>query len=160
CCDMGCRYNRKLTPLNVLLPKAVRHGAQIVADCRVDEILLEDLPTPVGGRKTRALGVRATLIDKRGPAMGTLEVRARRVVLCAGPLDSPRVLLRSGVDRIRRRAGAQAAIGEGLSTHAPVTLYGQFDRPFYPAAGGPPMSYYVKKYEDEGAPESAHITFA
>jgi choline dehydrogenase-like flavoprotein len=160
CCDMGCRYNRKLTPLNVLLPKATRHGAQIVANCRVDDIMLEELAAPIAGRRTRAAGVRATLIDKRGPAQGTLEVRARRVVLCAGPLDSPRILLRSGVDRIRRRAGAQAAIGTGLSTHAPVTLYGQFDRAFYPSAGGPPMSYYVKTYEGEDGPGSAQIKFA
>src|SRR5262249_5101280 len=61
---------------------------------------------------------------------------------------------------IRRQAGFQAAIGEGLSTHAPVTLYGEFERPFYPATGGPPMSYYVKKYEREGDPEHAQIKFA
>src|SRR5262249_22294754 len=127
----------------------------------VDEILLEDLPEPVAGRRSRALGVSATLVDKRGPAKGALEVRARRVVLCAGPLDSPRVLLRSGLDRLRRKAGSQAAIGEGLSTHAPVVLYGEFDHPFYPAAGGPPMSYYVKTYEGEGADaERTHVKFA
>jgi choline dehydrogenase-like flavoprotein len=160
CCDMGCRYNRKLTPLNVLLPRAAAHGAQVLADCRVEEILLEDLAEPVGGRRVRAVGVKATLVDKRGPVKGTVEVRARRVVLCAGPLDSPRVLLRSGVDRIRRRTGGRAAIGEALSTHAPVTLYGEFDRPFYPTAGGPPMSYYVKQYEGDGDPESAHVEFA
>ena len=160
CCDMGCRYNRKLTPLNVLLPRATRRGAQVIANCRVDEILLEDLAEPVAGRRTRALGVSATLVDKRFPANVTLEVRARRVVLCAGPLDSPRLLLRSGVDRLRRQAGSQTAIGEGLSTHAPVTLYGEFDRPFYPATGGPPMSYYVKTYETEGAPERSHVKFA
>jgi choline dehydrogenase-like flavoprotein len=160
CCDMGCRYNRKLTPLNVLLPRATRHGAQVIADCRVDEILLEDLAEPVAGRRARAVGVSATLVDKRGPARGTLEVRARRVVLCAGPLDSPRVLLRSGVDRLRRQAGSQAAIGEGLSTHAPVTLYGELDHSFYPAAGGPPMSYYVKHYDGEEGSERAPVKFA
>lgn len=159
-CDQGCRYNRKLTPLNVLLPKAARHGAQVIADCRVDEILLEDLAAPVAGRSVRAVGVKATLADKRGPAQGEIEIRARRVVLCAGPLDSPRVLLRSGVDAIRRQAGAQAAIGKGLSTHAPVTLYGELARPFYPSAGGPPMSYYVKKYEGGGDPERDQIKFA
>ena len=35
-CDLGCRYNRKLTPLNIVLPLAARHGAQVVANCRVD----------------------------------------------------------------------------------------------------------------------------
>lgn len=160
CCDMGCRYNRKLTPLNVLLPKAARHGAQVIADCRVDEILVEGLAEPANGRTARAVGVKATLVDKRGPRRGEIEVRARRVVLCAGPLDSPRVLMRSGVDVLRRKAGASAAIGDGLSTHAPVTLYGELDRAFYPAAGGPPMSYYVKRYEDGGDPSTAHIKFA
>jgi len=159
-CDQGCRYNRKLTPLNVLLPKAARHGAQVIANCRVDTIVLEELAEPVAGRTVRAAGVRATLVDKRGPERGEIEVRARRVVLCAGPLDSPRVLLRSGVDAIRRKAGAEASIGTGLSTHAPVTLYGELDSPFYPSAGGPPMSYYVKKYEGNGDPARDQIKFA
>jgi len=149
-CDMGCRYNRKLTPLNVLLPLAAKHGAQVIANCRVDRLILEDLDEPVRGRGVRAVGVKATFQDKRGPSRGALEVRARRVVLCAGPLDSPRVLLRSGVDEIRTKRGAREAIGEGLSTHAPVTLYGELDRAFYPSAGGPPMSYYVKEYETSG----------
>src|SRR5262249_31820734 len=85
-CALGCRYNRKLTPLNVVLPMAARHGAQVVANCQVDELILEELPDDGrDGRRHRVTGVLAQLTDSRGNAQESLEVRARRVVLAAGP---------------------------------------------------------------------------
>ena len=41
-----------------------------------------------------------------------IEIRARRVVLAAGPFGSPRILLRSGVPALRRVTGAERAVGE------------------------------------------------
>src|SRR5204863_7147448 len=67
-CDLGCRYNRKLTPLNVVLPMAARRGAQVLPGCRVDELLLEPLPGDGrDGRTHRVAGVLAALTDARGP---------------------------------------------------------------------------------------------
>ena len=101
-CDLGCRYNRKLTPLNVVLPMAARRGAQLVANCRVDELLLEKLPDDGrAGRTHRVTGVVAHLTDSRGVIRERVEIRARRVVLAAGPFSSPRILMQSGVPGIR-----------------------------------------------------------
>jgi choline dehydrogenase-like flavoprotein len=164
-CDLGCRYNRKLTPLNVVLPLAARHGAQVLANCRVDELMLEPLAGDGrDGRTHRVAGVIAQLTDTRGTARERVEVRARRVVLAAGPFGSPRILMRSGVPSLRRMKGAIPAVGERFSTHATVSMYGEFAEPLYPSAATPPMGYFVKTYEvDDQAladPTRDHVRYA
>ena len=164
-CDLGCRYNRKLTPLNVVLPLAARHGAQVLPNCRVDGVLLEKLPDDGrDGRTHRATGVAGWLTDGRGTDRERIEIRARRVVLAAGPFGSPRILMESGVPDIRALKGADSAVGERFSTHATVTLYGDFDEALYPSAATPPMGYFVKKYEtDDQAkadPARDHVRYA
>jgi choline dehydrogenase-like flavoprotein len=164
-CDLGCRYNRKLTPLNMVLPIAARRGAQVLANCRVDELLLEALPGDGrGGRTHRVTGVVAQLTDARGNDRERVEVRARRVVLAAGPFASPRILMRSGVPGLRRARGAAPAVGERFSTHATITFCADFDEALYPSAATPPMGYFVKKYdvEDQSRADPArdHVRYA
>ena len=164
-CDLGCRYNRKLTPLNVVLPMAARHGAQVLANCRVDELLLEKLPDDGrDGRTHRVTGIVAWLTDSRGTDRERVEIRARRVVLAAGPFGSPRILMRSHVPQLRASKGAERAVGTRFSTHATVTMYGEFDEPLYPSAATPPMGYFVKTYDvDDQAkadPARDHVRYA
>jgi choline dehydrogenase-like flavoprotein len=164
-CDLGCRYNRKLTPLNMILPMAARRGAQVLANCRVDEVLLEPLPDDGrGGRTHRATGVVAYLTDSRGTNRERVEIRARRVVLAAGPFSSPRILMRSGVPRLRASKGSERAVGERFSTHATITFCADFDEAIFPSAATPPMGYFVKKYDvDDQAtadPAKDHVRYA
>ena len=164
-CDLGCRYNRKLTPLNVVLPMAARRGAQVLANCRVDELRLEKLPGDGrDGRTHRVTGVVGALTDARGTARQRIEIRARRVVLAAGPFGSPRILMRSDVPILRRLAGAQRAVGERFSTHATIIFSADFDAPIYPTGGTPPMGYFAKTYEveDQAAADPArhHVRYA
>lgn len=164
-CDLGCRYNRKLTPLNMILPIAARRGAQVLANCRVDQLLLEPLPGDGrDGRTHRVTGVVAQLTDSRGTDRERVEVRARRVVLAAGPFSSPRILMYTGLPDIRARKGAARAVGTRFSTHATVTFYADFDDPLYPSAATPPMGYFVKKYdvEDQATadPSRDHVRYA
>jgi choline dehydrogenase-like flavoprotein len=164
-CDLGCRYNRKLTPLNMILPMAARRGAQVLANCRVDEVLLEPLPDDGrGGRTHRATGVVAYLTDSRGTNRERVEIRARRVVLAAGPFSSPRILMRSGVPSLRSVKGSERAVGERFSTHATITFCADFDEAIFPSAATPPMGYFVKKYDVDDQvvadPAKDHVRYA
>jgi choline dehydrogenase-like flavoprotein len=172
-CDLGCRYNRKLTPLNMVLPLAARHGAQVVANCRVDELLLEELPDDGRERRShRVTGVLAQLTDSRGADRERVEIRARRVVLAAGPFSSPRILMRSivpspvrsSVPGWRSLKGWDRAVGERFSTHATIMIYGDFDEALYPSAATPPMGYFAKKYDvdDQATADPAihHVRYA
>jgi choline dehydrogenase-like flavoprotein len=164
-CDLGCRYNRKLTPLNMVLPLAARHGAHVVANCRVDQLILEKLPDDGrSGRTHRVKGVVAHLTDARGTGRERVEIRASRVVLAAGPFASPRILMHSGVPHLRALKGSARAVGERFSTHATVTFYADFDEALYPSAATPPMGYFVKSYEvaDQTTADPArdHVRYA
>jgi choline dehydrogenase-like flavoprotein len=144
---------------------AARHGAQVVANCRVDELLLERLPDDGrGGRTHRVTGVMARMTDSRGTNRELVEIRARRVVLAAGPFASPRILMRSGVPRLRLAKGSERAVGERFSTHATITFCADFDEALYPSGATPPMGYFVKKYEvdDQSAADPArdHVRYA
>jgi choline dehydrogenase-like flavoprotein len=72
--------------------------------------------------------------------------------------------MQSGVPSMRSAKGAERAVGTRFSTHATVTMYGEFDEAIYPSAATPPMGYYVKKYDvDDQAkadPARDHVRYA
>lgn len=101
----GDATGSKQGTLKTYLADAFEHGAQFVVGCRADRILRRD---------GRAAGVEATCAD------GTrVTVRCPRVVVAAGALESPALLLRSGL-------GGPAA-GQGLRIHPVTALYGVYE---------------------------------
>ncbi len=86
-CNVGCGSERKRNGVQVYLPTAVANGCVIVPDARVTEV---KLAAAVPGGPRRATGVVARLRDGR-----TVTVRARQVILAAGPIGSTEILLRS-----------------------------------------------------------------
>ena len=91
------------------LREAFEAGAEIVVNCHADAILTE------GGR---AAGVRATFVDPLTGVRARVSVHAPRVVVAAGALESPALLLRSGL-------GGPAA-GDHLRLHPCVALMGSY----------------------------------
>jgi choline dehydrogenase-like flavoprotein len=87
---------RVTTAAAFVAPAAERVNLHVRADAPVDRVVLDG---------ERAVGVR--LVDGE-------EIEGAHVVLCAGAVHSPAILMRSGV----RRSG----IGEGLKDHAAITL--------------------------------------
>ncbi|XRB08568.1 long-chain-alcohol oxidase [Pycnococcus provasolii] len=86
----GDRTANKQGTLAALLPLAVKHGAQVIDNCAVDEVLFENQ----NGRR-RAVGVKCRVA---GCEDESIIVRASRaVIISAGSLHSPGVLIRSGV---------------------------------------------------------------
>jgi choline dehydrogenase-like flavoprotein len=90
-CNIGCRYGRKLSMLDRVLPEAQRchgDGLRILPDCAVERIL-------VSGR--RATGVRCRPRTGRWRDRA-VDIRARKaVVVAAGAIHSSLLLMRSGV---------------------------------------------------------------
>ena len=114
----------------MVLPIAARHGAQVLANCRVDGLLLEQLPGDGrDGRTHRVTGVVAWLTDSRGT-----DRRARRDP--RAPRGAGRRALRAppasscgaACRRLRRAKGSERAVGERFSTHATITFCGRLRR--------------------------------
>jgi choline dehydrogenase-like flavoprotein len=86
-CNIGCKFGRKLSMLDTVLPEAQRKAGKdalrILAGCEAQKF------NAVGGRIT---GITCRLGDGR-----RIEVRANTFVLSAGAVSSSLILLRSGV---------------------------------------------------------------
>ena len=103
------------------LQDAADAGARFVVNCRVERVLVED---------GRATGVEGTYVDGEGRT-ARVTVRAPTVVVAAGALDTPAVLLRSGI-------GGPAA-GDYLRLHPATAVAGFYDTP-QKGWWGPPQS--------------------
>ncbi|MEU4560151.1 GMC family oxidoreductase N-terminal domain-containing protein [Actinoplanes sp. NPDC023936] len=100
----GDRSGAKQSTLKVYLERAVlEHGAQVIDNCRVDRIVTRD---------GRAAGV----VGQAGRY--TVTVTAPIVVLAAGALESPGVLLRSGI--------GGPAVGDYLRLHPCTVTMGDY----------------------------------
>jgi len=127
-CPFGCPRGAKQSTMRVHLAAAAAGGARIVDRARVSKVLIE------GGR---AVGVEAdlSLVDPAagtpvagpdraeavGPRTRRLVVRAAQVVVAAGALRTPAVLLGSGLDH--------PMIGRHLRLHPVPVIAGIFDEP-------------------------------
>ena len=127
-CTYGCIYAAKQsTPMNYL-PSAQAKGARFIFDARVERVVIE------GGE---AKGVVADC--GKGGGRSALEVKARAVVVACGGVETPALLLRSGVkDR---------NVGRYLRLDPTVAVGGIFDRPIDPWKG-PPQTVAVWKHID------------
>ena len=125
---LGDRSGAKLDVRRTYLRDAVAAGARVIVRCHAERILTE---------AGRAAGVRAAFTDPRTGAGGTVTVRAPRVVTACGSLESPALLLRSGI--------GGPAVGRYLHLH-PVTaflgLHAEAQRPWL----GAPMAALVDDF--------------
>jgi choline dehydrogenase-like flavoprotein len=87
-CGYGCPYGRKQSTLLTFLQDAHDHGARFIVRCNADKIRVE------AGRVT---GVEATALDAATGARHKVTVRAPLVVVACGAVESPALLLRSGL---------------------------------------------------------------
>jgi choline dehydrogenase-like flavoprotein len=95
------------------VPRALAFGARLLADCRVDRITRSGPPvTGVTGHFVRPGG-------RRGPS---LTVRARAVIVAGGAVQTPALLMRSGL----RSASGQ--LGRNLSVHPNAVVTAFFDQ--------------------------------
>jgi choline dehydrogenase-like flavoprotein len=136
-CAFGCPLDAKLGMHVTYLPLAQRAGARIFSGCRVDEVVVE------GGQ---AVGVRGSLLDPETGAVqrsARFEVRARRVVLAAGAVYTPVILLR------QRLANSSGQVGRNLRIHPGCGVLGMFDRDLH-AWKGVMQSYYVDEKLRDG----------
>lgn len=133
-CAFGCPLDAKQDMRLTMLPRAVQAGARLYARCRVERILQ---------RNGRVTGVEAVILDPQGrPTPHRLTVHARVVVLAAGAIFTPWLLLRN-------RIGPRSQIGRHLRIHPGCGIMGLFDEEI---AGwrGVMQSYYVDEWLEEG----------
>ena len=108
-CNAGCQQGCKQSTLKTYLQDAADAGARFVIGCAVERVLVRD---------GRAAGVTATVRGENGSEV-ELTVEAPIVVAAAGGIETPALLLRSGI-------GGPAA-GRYLRLHPTYFVTGIYD---------------------------------
>jgi len=122
----GDQSGSKQGTMKTFLEDAYEHGARFIVRCRADRILTEN---------GRASGVTATY--NNGEARVT--IKAPTVVVACGALDSPALLLRSGI--------GGPAVGKYLRLHPATAVVGVYDEP-QQAWWGAPQTALSDQFSD------------
>jgi long-chain-alcohol oxidase len=112
-CHYGCPLGAKQSTFNTWLQDAFDAGARIVVNAPVEKVLID------GGE---AKGVEATTADGH-----KLTVRARAVAAAAGALNTPALLIRSGLDNPN--------VGKNLMIHPVLLVWAMFEQEILPWTG-------------------------
>jgi len=122
-CHLGCPVNAKRSMLVTMVPDAIDAGARLVFRARADRLEVE------GGTVQR---LRGALLDAEGraPTGRTISVRAKRFVVSGGAINSPALLLRSGLD-------SGGIVGTRTFVHPALGSLAYYDKNITPFEGAP-----------------------
>lgn len=127
-CVYGCRHGGKQTTATTYLRDAQQNGStRIIARCRADRVVVE---------KGKVRGVRAT-VRERGGARHSVTINAQIVVAACGSLQTPALLLRSGL--------RMPHLGKHLHLH-PTTGIGATFSHRVAAWHGPPQTIVCNEF--------------
>jgi len=145
-CILGCSYDAKQSMLVTYVPEAEKLGARLYANARVERIEADP-----GSPRARVRRVSGHALRDGGRSGAPFVVEAKVVVLAAGAVASPDLLLRSGL------ANGSGQVGRNLHLHPSVMAAGFFEEPIH-AYRGIPQSYYIDEFIDlERDPHSGTI---
>jgi choline dehydrogenase-like flavoprotein len=123
-CAEGCAYDRKQGTLVTYVPDAVRRGVRLIHHCdirrltfarRADALVVTGATGRV--RPTRR-GSQPNSVEP-----GEIDIAAPLVIVCAGAIDTPILLQRSG------HPDPDGLIGRGLVLHPGLPIVGLMDAP-------------------------------
>jgi choline dehydrogenase-like flavoprotein len=129
-CSFGCGAAEKQGPVVSWLPDAARAGAMFVEGLRADKLIFSN----VNGKKT-ATGLEGTWKsrDSNGGVSGSdsytrpVTIRAKKIIVSCGTLQSPLLLMRSGL--------TNPHIGRNLYLHPVSVLFAVFPEEIRPWEG-------------------------
>jgi choline dehydrogenase-like flavoprotein/nucleoside-diphosphate-sugar epimerase len=110
-CCFGCPTDAKRSSNVTWVPAALEQSAFVAPGFRVERVLVD---------RGRAWGVRGRVRSESG-GWRDVTVRARAVVLAAGAIGTPELLMRSGL------AGGSGWLGRNLSIHPATHALARFD---------------------------------
>ena len=110
-CPAGCQHGCKRSAMKTWLQDASDSGAKALVEAHVERILVED---------GAARGIEATVTHADGSTTA-LTVEAPTVVVACGAIESPALLLRSGI--------GGPAVGRNLRLHPAYMAVGAYEEP-------------------------------
>lgn len=141
-CMLGCPFDAKQSMLVTYVPAAIAAGTRLYADCAVRRFEAK-------GDRVRA--VSGDVVDALGRPRHRFRVEADVVVLAAGAINSPHLLLQNGL------ANGSGQVGRNLHLHPSILMAGFYEEEINGYLGIP-QSYYVDEFIDlEKDPDSGYV---
>lgn len=137
-CGMGCPIDAKQSAALTYLPDAAQAGAEIFANCRVQRLETR------AGRATAAVG-RALHPQTHEETGRTVRVEPKLMVVSGGALNSPALLLRSGIEH--------GPVGKYTWLHPVVAMgafYGEPVEGFYGAPQSVASHHFARRRAGAG----------
>ena len=123
-CGMGCRRGAKQSTMITYLQDAAQRGARVVVNCDARRVVIE---------RSAATGVEARIGNL------AVTVRAKAVVVAAGSVHTPALLLRSGVKL--------PALGRNLALHPATAVLADMEQDVRPWTGTV-QAHYSDQFAD------------
>jgi choline dehydrogenase-like flavoprotein len=117
-CGYGCQFGRKQSTLLTFLHDAGEKGARFIVRCQVDRVLIQ---------AGRVAGIEGWALDEATGIRQPVVVHAPLVVVAGGSIESPALLLRSGL--------TNSNIGRHLRLHPVTGMAGVYAEPIEPWKG-------------------------
>jgi choline dehydrogenase-like flavoprotein len=130
-CDMGCAYNAKQSSALTFIPIALQAGATLYTECRAERIVTEG---------SRAVAVEGAMLGQDRAERGRFRLDADLVVVSGGALETPYLLLRSGLD------DPSGQVGRNLFMHPGTPVVGHFPGERIANYEGIKQGYYVSEF--------------
>jgi choline dehydrogenase-like flavoprotein len=134
-CNLGCPNQAKQGTHRVQLPQAERNGVEVVTRCNVLRIEEQKIFACVSEKPKDGKG------EPSAWEPGEHQIDAKVVVVCAGAVNSPALLLRSGCGRSLPR------LGHGFTCHPAFIMVAEHDRPITNFVGHP-KSFYLDQFAE------------
>jgi choline dehydrogenase-like flavoprotein len=134
-CNLGCPNQAKQGTDRVQLPRAERHGVEIVTRCEVLTIDGKTLVARVSSTPPAGKG------EPSSWEPGEYQIEARIIVVCAGAVSTPALLLRSGMLRHLPR------LGHGFTAHPALIVVAEHKQPITNFVGHP-KSFFLDQFTE------------
>ncbi len=116
-CQAGCSVGAKASMDVTYIPLAEHHGAEVRPECFVTQLIRD-----TSGRINAVVYVRDGREERQ---------RCQYVFLCAGAIETPRLLLLNGL------ANSSGQVGRNVMAHTALQIWGEFDEDVRPYKGIP-----------------------
>ena len=126
-CGTGCPTNAKQSMLVTTIPSAMDEGSQLLYSARAERLIMDN---------NKVTGIEITALDKGYRPTGVkLTVKATTVVLAAGGINGPAMMLRSGAP------DPKSLIGKRTFLHPTTFSFASFEQEINPYYGAPQSIY-------------------
>jgi choline dehydrogenase-like flavoprotein len=123
----GCPTNAKQSMLVTTIPSAMDEGSQLLYSARAERLIMDS---------NKVTGIEITALDKSYRPTGVvLTVKANTVVLAAGGINGPAMMLRSGAP------DPKSLVGKRTFLHPTLFSFAQFKDEINPYYGAPQSIY-------------------